>query len=132
MSASVALALYPDEIFTPNELRTVENNYEEYEEFLMTRPDNWSSYYNLGNFYQDRGLYMEAVNHYNKASELDQEEISPLINTSIAYSALGDFSSAENKLMKALALDPDNPATNFNYGLLMAQLQNFDKAELHL
>ncbi len=131
-SASMSLAHFPETMFTPAELKIVENNYKEYEEFLMTRPDSWSSYYNLGNFYHGRQLYREAVTNFDKAAELDKEEITPLVNASIVYSAIGDFSTAEQKLRKALELDPDNPASNFNIGLLLAQLQRYDEAELHL
>jgi tetratricopeptide (TPR) repeat protein len=98
----------------------------------LASPDAWSAHYNLGNYYQGRGMYQEAIESYNKAVELEDEAVMPLVNVGMAYSILGNNVSAEERLKKALEVDPDNSVANLNYGLLMAQTQRFEQAKTHL
>ncbi len=130
--ASSMLASYPRDMFTQEEWKIVENNFKSYEDFLMTYPDTWSAHFNMGSYYQGRGMHTRAVQSYEKAAELEGEAIMPLVNASLAYSILGNNLAAEQKLKKALELDPQNAAANLNYGLLLAQIQRFDEARKHL
>ncbi len=130
--ASMALALFPDNMFTPQEKAIVESNYKEYTEYLTSYPDNWSAYYNLGNFYHGRGMYQDAIKSFDKAEELDNSVISPLVNASVTYSMLNDNTAAEQKLKRALEIEPKNAAGNLNYGLLLAQMQRYEEAVYHL
>jgi tetratricopeptide (TPR) repeat protein len=130
--ASMSLAAFPENIFSREEWSIVQHNFREYEDYLMARPDVWSAHYNLGNYYQGRGMYQEALSSYDKAVELENEAIMPLVNASMAYSILGNNMAAEEKLKKALEMDPQNAAANLNYGLLLAQLQRFDECKKHL
>lgn len=130
--ASMALASFPKEMFSQEEWKIVENNFSAYEDFLMAYPDTWSAHYNMGSYYQGRGMHTRAVQSYEKASELEQEAIMPLVNASLAYSVLGNNLAAEEKLKIAIELDPSNAAANLNYGLLLAQVQRFDEAKHHL
>jgi len=130
--ASSSLVSYPKNMFSQEEWSIVENNFKEYEEYLMANPDTWSAHYNLGNYYQGRGMHQEAIKSYDKAVELEDEVVMPLVNSAMAYSVLGNNISAEEKLKKALEVDPENSVANLNYGLLLAQTQRFDLAKTHL
>ena len=130
--ASMSLASFPQNMFTQEEWNIVESNFKEYEDYLMTNPDTWSAHYNLGNFYQGRGNHQKAINSYNKAVELENEAIMPLVNASLVYSILGNNMLAEEKLKKALEVEPNNSAANLNYGLLLGQTQRFDQAKTYL
>ncbi|MCK5467819.1 MAG: tetratricopeptide repeat protein, partial [Cyclobacteriaceae bacterium] len=130
--ASMSLASFPQNMFSQEEWKIVESNFKEYEDYLMTNPDTWSAHYNLGNFYQGRGNHQKAINSYNKAVELENEAIMPLVNASLVYSILGNNMLAEEKLKKALEVEPNNSAANLNYGLLLGQTQRFDQAKTYL
>ena len=47
----------------------------------------------------------------------------------MAYVNLGDKKKAEGSLRKALKIEPENAAANFNLGLLMAELGRMEEAE---
>ena len=130
--ASVALSYFPQNMFTPDEWKIVENNSKEYIEYIMAYPDNWTSNYNLGNFYQQRQMYPQALASYKKAVELEKEAVSAMVNASMIHSVLGDNKSSEENLKQALSIDPDNAAANLNYGLLLAELQRFNESIFHL
>ena len=130
--ASMSLAVFPENMFTREEWSIVQDNFKEYEGYLLARPDAWSAHYNLGNYYHGRGMYQEALSSYDKAVELEDEAVMPLVNASLAYSILGNNMAAEEKLKKALEVDPQNAAANLNYGLLLAQVQRFDECKKHL
>lgn len=130
--ASMALAVFPRASFSSQEWALVEQNFDSYEDFLMTFPDTWSAHYNLGNYYYRRGMYDQATKSYEKAIEFEDEAIIPLVNAGMTYSILGNNVAAEENLLKALALEPDNASANLNYGLLLAQFQRFDQSKKHL
>lgn len=130
--ASQSLTSFPQNMFTQEEWSVVEQNLKAYEDYLMTYPDTWSAHYNLGNYYQGRGMHQQAVASYDKAAELEREAVMPLVNASLAYSILGNNLLAEERLKKALDVDPDNSAANLNYGLLLGQTQRFEQAKVYL
>jgi Tfp pilus assembly protein PilF len=99
---------------------------------MMARPDQWTSHYNLGNYYLGRRDYAAAVSSYDTAIRFDPTEIPPWVNLSIAYARQGDTGKADKALRKALALEPNNAEANFNMGLLKAELNDLPQAEKHL
>jgi len=105
---------------------------DEYLASMMSRPDQWSSHYNLGNYYLGRQDYAAAVSSYGTAIRLDPTEVPPYVNLSMAYARKGDNSKADEALRKALTLEPNNAEANFNMGLLKAELNDPSQAEKHL
>jgi tetratricopeptide (TPR) repeat protein len=130
--ASGSLSSFPKEFFTQVEWQRVERSLKEYENALLAYPDTWSAHYNLGNYFQGQGRHQEAVSSYEKAIQLEEEALLPMVNASIAYNVLGNNIKAEEKLQQALRLDPNNSAVNLNYGLLLAEKQRFEEAKSHL
>jgi len=55
-----------------------------------------------------------------------------MVNTSIAHARLGETDNAENVLRNALGQAPDNPAVNFNMGLLQAEKNELTAAKKYL
>ena len=96
---------------------------------LVSRPDDWSSHYNLGIYYQNKGENNQALESYETAARLYPESLMPLINSSVLYSYIGNNTKAEENLQKVLSLDPGNEAANLNYGLLLAELGRTAEAE---
>ncbi len=120
ISAAVSLAAFPPGSFTGEEAKLVASATDEYIESVVSRPDDWSSHYNLGIFHQNRGEVEEALESYENAARLYPESEMPLINSSMLYSYLGESKKAEQQLKTAIKYSPESEAANLNLGLLLA------------
>lgn len=129
LAAAQSLAAFNPQEFTAEQAARFRLVNAEYEESLITRPDDWSSYYNLGNHYQNMGKLNEALQAYENSLKVYPEAILPLVNSSFLYSVAGNPEQAAVRLEKALAADPENEAANLNYGLLMAEMNRMADAE---
>ena len=129
ISAANSLAVFPKEQFTAQENEVLAKAMEENMASMLTRPDDWSSHYNLGIFYQNQGDANKALESYENAARLYPESLMPLINSSVLYSYIGNPAKAEENLLKVIAVDPVNEAANLNLGLLMAEQGKMDEAE---
>ena len=56
----------------------------------------------------------------------------PMVNASVAYNILGNYTKAEDNLLRALSVEPEDPAITLNYGLLLAERQRYNEARKHL
>ncbi len=129
LAAAQSLATFPQQDFNAGQLEIFRKVNAEYENSLVSRSDDWSSWYNLGNHYQNMGNMAQAISAYNNSLKIYPVAIMPLINSSFLYSVSGDQFSAEANLKKALTVEPLNEAANLNYGLMMAERQKMDEAE---
>ncbi len=99
---------------------------------LAARPDDWSSHYNLGNFYAGRNEIEKAIASYETALRLEPRAILPLTNIAIMYGKKGDHAKAEASLRKAIETDPKSAPAHFNLGLLLAERGSSREAEKEL
>jgi len=129
ISAASSLAVFPKNQFTPEENQLLAKATQEYMTSIVTRPDDWSSHYNLGIFYQNQGDANKALESYEIAARLYPEALMPLINSSVLYSSVGNQAKAEENLRKVIAVDPVNEAANLNLGLLLAEQGKMAGAE---
>jgi len=132
LAAASSLSAVPINEFSIEEKQIVNNVLEEYKNSLITRPDNWSSHYNLGNFYHYQGQLNKAILSYETANKLYDQALEPLINSSIVYSQLNDPANAERILQRALEIDPESEAALLNMGLLSAETGKSDMAIKYL
>jgi tetratricopeptide (TPR) repeat protein len=107
----------------------VEAALKEYLTSIQSRPDQWSSHYNLGNAYLSLGEPKMAAASYDTALKLEPRSVLALVNESMAYAQLGETEKAEESLQKALKIAPGNAAANFNLGLLKADQNDLKGAE---
>ncbi|GEM_PF-5121134 len=98
----------------------------------MARPDQWTSHYNMGNYYLNRGELKQAVASYDKALKLEPRTVMAMVNSSLAYAGMGENDKADKSLRKALKIAPYNAAANFNLGLLKAEQKDLKSAEKYL
>ena len=63
---------------------------EEYLDFIMARPDQWPSHYNMGNYQLGRGETKKAVASYQAALKLEPQAVMAMVNLSIAYARMGE------------------------------------------
>jgi tetratricopeptide (TPR) repeat protein len=112
--------------------KRVEAANEEHLASLLSRPDQWGSHYNLGNYYLNRGDFRQAVASYDTAIKREPRAVLAMVNESIAYARLGENQRASDALQKALKIAPDNAEANFNMGLVKAEQNDLKQAETHL
>jgi tetratricopeptide (TPR) repeat protein len=130
--AAASLAQYPGLPLKEGERKSVEAGLEEYLASLAARPDQWSSHYNLGNYYLNRNELKQAVSSYDTALKLEPRAVLAMVNESMAYARMGEGTKADELLRRALKLAPDNPAVNLNMGLLKAEQKDRKGAERYL
>lgn len=130
--AAAALAGYKNITLTEADKKTVETANEEYLASILSRPDQWDSHYNLGNYYLDRGDFKQAVASYETALKMEPRGVLAMVNEAMAYGRMGENQKAIDALQKALAVAPNNAAANFNLGLLKAEENDPKAAEKHL
>jgi tetratricopeptide (TPR) repeat protein len=129
VSAATSLSGFSSEQFTVYEFEQVLKVIDKYIISLVSRPDDWSSHYNLGFFYQNQGYIEKALESYETAANLYPEAIMPLINSSVLYSVFGNTDKAELNLKQVIEFDPENEAANLNLGFLLAEQGKMDEAE---
>jgi tetratricopeptide (TPR) repeat protein len=104
----------------------------EYLDSLTARPDQWSSHYNLGNYYLNRGEVKQALAAYDTALKIEPRAAMVMVNAAMAYAKMGAPDRAEKSLVKAIKIAPDNAAAHFNLGLLKAEENRGKEAEREL
>ncbi len=130
--AAASLAGYQDLRLDDEHKKTVATANAEYLASILSRPDQWASHYNLGNYYLDRGEFKQAVASYDTALRLEPRAVLAMVNESMAYAHMGENKKAGESLKMALKTAPDNAVANFNMGLLKAEENDRRGAEMHL
>jgi len=130
--AAAGLAGYPLDRITGDIKSRVEKANKEYLAFILARPDQWTSHYNMGNYQLSRGELKEAVASYQAALKQEPQAVLAMVNSSIAYAQMGENDKAEKSLKEALKTAPDNAAANFNMGLVKAEKNEPKEAEKYL
>jgi tetratricopeptide (TPR) repeat protein len=130
--AAAGIAAFPRMGVPPAYQAQLQKANDEYLASITTRADQWTSHYNLGNYYLGQSDAKAAVVSYRTALQLDPQAILPMVNLSLAHARMGEHVQAERALRQALKLDPDNAAANFNLGLLQAGEKDLQAAETSL
>lgn len=86
-----------------------------------SRPDQWSAYYNLGNYYAKIGQPDNALTEYETALKLQPDSALVLVNLAMLYARQQQPNKAEAALRQALKAEPDNAEADFNLGLLLGE-----------
>ncbi|MGA2067579.1 MAG: tetratricopeptide repeat protein, partial [Thermoguttaceae bacterium] len=126
---AAALAEFPAAAIPAPRRSAVQAATDEYLASLRARPDQWSSHYNLGNYYLACGDPAAAAVAFETAIELEPEVVLPYVNASIAYARMDRKEPAEKVLRQALRLDPGSPPVHLNLGMLLAEEERWKEAE---
>ena len=89
--AAASLAGLKDLPVKDAEKQVIEKADAEYRDSLMSRPDQWDSYYNLGNYYASRADFKQAVVSYDTALKLEPRAMPAMVNESMAYAQIGEI-----------------------------------------
>jgi len=120
--AASALAGLPQERIGPDQVAGFDRAVEDLIASRAARPDQWSSHYNMGNFYLARREIDKAISSFETAIRQQPDAVMPYVNLSLAYNTKGRNADAERSLRKALSLEPHDGAINLNLGLLLGEL----------
>jgi tetratricopeptide (TPR) repeat protein len=127
--AASALAAVPREWFDEKDKTALAAATGELEDSFMAHPDDATAHYNLGNYHLERREFGPAIEAFQTATRLQPRSIPPLVNASLAFSAVGQNGKAEASLRSALRVDPTNAVANLNFGMLLAELGRRPEAE---
>jgi Flp pilus assembly protein TadD len=127
-AASLAAAR-PDMLKDKSLRKSLVKATDEFKEIMNARPDDYTSHFNLGNFYMDRGEHKPAISAFMTSHRLRPDSILPLNNIAFAYNAIGQNDRAEENMRKALAIEPENAGTNLNLAMLLGEMNRISEAE---
>lgn len=106
-----------------------EQNIKMLQEVVAKEPENRSAWVQLGNNYFDTNQYMQAVEAYDKALELDGNDPNVLTDQGVMFRKLGWYDRAVQNFEKAYQLNPGHSQSLYNLGIVYRyDLNDFDKA----
>jgi len=129
VKAALALARHTGLALNDEDRKALDAATGEYLYSLTSRPDDWSSHYNLGNYYVDKQQPRKAIEEFRLSSKFRPDVVIPLVNRSMVHARLGESAEAEQCLRKAIAIEPESSVVNFNLALLVAEKQQTGEAE---
>jgi len=127
--AAMALASINIEQLSSNYQTPVKNATTELLEALGARPDDYASYFNLGNFHMRRNDQPKALTSYQTAIKLRPDFVPPYVNIAFIHNSMGQNDKAEASFRKAIALDPNDAALHLNLGMLLGEMNRPKDAE---
>jgi tetratricopeptide (TPR) repeat protein len=94
-----------------------------------TLPNAWN---NLGILAAREGNTDLAIEHFERAVQIDPDHSVALQNLGNAYRQKKDWPQAKRALEKALSLNPDDAEANYNLGMVYAQTNDTNRAYEYL
>jgi len=89
-----------------------------YQKALLLDPLNARVHFALGKiYYNEKGLYYEAVNSYKKAIELDQYFLDARMGLGEIYEEKGLYKDAVAEYKKIIEVDPKHTAAHYNLAM---------------
>lgn len=102
----------------------------ELKKIVETDPANFQAWVALGNEYFDGNQFMDAIEAYDKALELQPNSPDVLTDQGVMFKQLGWFDRAIANFKKANEIDPGHATSVYNQGIIYRyDLQDFPKAQ---
>jgi Flp pilus assembly protein TadD len=102
---------------------------EEFEAAMNAHPDDYTTRYNLANFYMERQDYQRAIDLFENAIKLRTDFVPSYVNVAFAYNASGQNRKAEESFRQALTLEPKNITVTVNLAMLLGEQGRLTEAE---
>jgi tetratricopeptide (TPR) repeat protein len=115
---------------------------EAFQSVLNKKTSRKSLYFNLSKFYAAQayrdlgtmafaaGKYAEALEHFQKAMDLNSEHVDLSFFVGICHNNLGDFEQALEAFQTALVVDPDHLPSRMKLAVVFHNLQLWDSAAI--
>ena len=131
-----AIEQYDNVINTERKLITIPYVYDNK---ISSKENKAIAYYNKGVTYKMKALYTDdkvlkriyiskAINAYENAVKIDNNNYDALFNLALAYHSYGDYRRAGKCYCKAINLEPMNYETHYNLAVLLKRLGHYDDA----
>jgi len=102
----------------------------ELKSIVANDPKNRQAWVALGNEFFDSNQFMNAIEAYDKALELNGNDANVLTDQGVMFRRLGWFDRAIGNFEKAFEVDPTHVTSLFNLGIVYRHdLQDFAKAK---
>jgi cytochrome c-type biogenesis protein CcmH/NrfG len=102
----------------------------ELKNIVTADPANFQAWVALGNEYFDSNQFMDAIEAYDKALELQPNSPDVLTDQGVMFKQLGWFDRAITNFKKANEVDPSHATSVYNLGIVYRyDLQDFTKAQ---
>jgi len=121
IEAASALAAAPIEQIPDEYKKAYESAIKEYTALQQANSDQPSSFFNLGNFFQQRKEFDKAVSAYQNAIELDKRFYPAQTNLAALYMTLGKDDKAELVLRDGIKHNKDHGELYYSLGLFYAE-----------
>mgnify|MGYP000214996320 CR=1 FL=1 len=93
-------------------------------------PTNFQAWVALGNEYFDSNQFMDAIEAYDKALDINPKSPNVLTDQGVMFKRLGWFDRAIENFNKANEIDPSHATSVYNLGIIYRyDLQDFPKAQ---
>ena len=113
----------------PAPMVSAEKRIDEIKEILAADPANRNAWVALGNQYFDNNQFIDAIDAYDKALELQPNDPDVLVDQGVMFRRLGWFDKAIDNFTMASELNPRHVNALFNLGIIYRyDLQDFPKA----
>ncbi|MEX2947422.1 tetratricopeptide repeat protein [Staphylococcus warneri] len=100
-----------------------------FQKAITIDPENGAIYYNLGNVYYNQDRYKEAIKLYQQAMKYNIEPVDCNYMIGMSFNQLSAHKEALPFLMTAAEKDQQQDTeVQFQYGLVLCQLEMFDQA----
>jgi TolB-like protein/Tfp pilus assembly protein PilF len=103
--------------------------YNSYKKSVLKEPFYYDAIFSLGFFYMNKGLYHSGMKLMSRVIELDPISLHGYRTRSIGYDAIGDLEKAEQDILKAMDIFPDEVSTLRRYAWYLIQLDKIEKAK---
>ena len=132
LNAGYALSRMPTDLVLEGDTAVLFRALRAYAGSLITRRDQWGSWYNLGNFYAGLGDMEKAVTSYGMAVKIYPGATVAHVNAGFIYSQMGEKGMAEASFLDAVRSDSMMEAANLNLALLYGETGRMAEAEKFL
>lgn len=95
---------------------------------MFADPDNPSTLVVQGTIFGRRGRFEEAIQHFDRAIEIDPGYLDAWFNKGITLISKGDHPGALECFQKAALLDPDHGDAWLKMGSICRRMKNYEKA----
>ncbi len=95
---------------------------------LARNPGCWMAHNDLGLLLENKGRIAEAMEHYQKAIQLNPNFSEAQFNLGLARAAKGRFDEAIENYRQAIRLNPNFSEALYNLGIALAAQSRFDEA----
>ena len=96
------------------------------DQLVAAYPNDERAHFNLAGYYFGQQDFPKAIEHYQKATELDPTYSSAFNLLGYAYRQNGDYANAEKAFQKYIELIPKDPNPYDSYAELLLKMGRFD------